>query len=175
MYRLIKDSKSVALALAGVFVFGSGTGAVVLRQSQAIATETTPAAGSPTKIYDESADAERDIAQALAAAKSSGKAVLLVFGANWCGDCRALDQAMHDKPLSDQVHGKFHVVKVDVARFSKNKLVAQRFSVPLDRGIPTVAVLDNNGAPRFATQAGELADARKLGPAGIARFFEQRS
>jgi thiol-disulfide isomerase/thioredoxin len=45
--------------------------------------------------YNEQADANADVRHAIAAAKSDHKHVLLVFGANWCGDCRALDTAMH--------------------------------------------------------------------------------
>jgi thiol-disulfide isomerase/thioredoxin len=41
--------------------------------------------------YNEQADANADVRHAIAAAKSDHKHVLLVFGANWCGDCRALD------------------------------------------------------------------------------------
>jgi thioredoxin 1 len=35
------------------------------------------------------------VQHALAAARAAHRNVLLVFGANWCGDCRALDKAMH--------------------------------------------------------------------------------
>jgi len=36
-----------------------------------------------TKIYDESADARRDIAAAVTQAEGSAKNVVLIFGANW--------------------------------------------------------------------------------------------
>lgn len=45
--------------------------------------------------YDEKGDAPADVQRALAAATADHRDVLLVFGANWCGDCRALDKAMH--------------------------------------------------------------------------------
>ena len=51
------------------------------------------AVGAPLP-YDESADAKADIRQALAAAKESRTPVFLIFGANWCEDCRALDLAL---------------------------------------------------------------------------------
>lgn len=49
--------------------------------------------GPPPEVarpYDETADAEQEIAAAVAAARGDGKRVLLVFGANWCSWCRRL-------------------------------------------------------------------------------------
>jgi thioredoxin 1 len=45
--------------------------------------------------YNEQANAQADVQQALHAAQANHHNVLLVFGANWCGDCRALDKALH--------------------------------------------------------------------------------
>jgi protein disulfide-isomerase len=44
--------------------------------------------------YDEKANATAEVEQALAQAAAIQKPVLLIFGANWCGDCRALDAAL---------------------------------------------------------------------------------
>jgi thioredoxin 1 len=51
---------------------------------------------SPTawRGYDEAADARADIERGRAQAAAGGKRVLIVFGANWCGDCRVLDLTM---------------------------------------------------------------------------------
>jgi len=43
--------------------------------------------------------------------------------------------------------------------------------VPLKKGIPAVAVLDATGKVLYATKGGELADARKMGDAGVEEFF----
>ena len=37
--------------------------------------------------------------------------------------------------------------------------------------IPAVAILSEDGKPLYATRSGELADARKMGDAGIYEFF----
>src|SRR5712692_8558348 len=44
--------------------------------------------------YDESADAKAAVQRALSAAKESRIPVFVIFGANWCEDCRALDLAL---------------------------------------------------------------------------------
>ena len=122
--------------------------------------------------YDESADANAQVAAALQSAHAAHKLPLLVFGANWCPDCRLLDIEMRKGKLAALVGDKFVVVKVDVGRFDRNTDVAARFGVPLGKGIPAVAVLREDGSVAYLTAGGELADARKMGGEGIAKFFD---
>ena len=123
--------------------------------------------------YDESADARADIEQGRAQAAGSGKRMLVVFGANWCGDCRVLDTSMKQGRLKALMDSTFVVVKVDVARFDKNVDIAQRYGVPLKQGIPTVAVLATDGSPSFVTTGGELASARSMGEDELVSFFDR--
>lgn len=121
--------------------------------------------------YDETADARAQIQEALAQAAPEKRAVLVVFGANWCGDCKVLDQSFKEGSTAALIAKHFKVVKVDVGRFDRNTELAESYGVPLKAGIPAVAVLSGQGQPTYATRAGELADARSLGDPGIHRFF----
>lgn len=121
--------------------------------------------------YDEAADARADVERAVTDAAQSGMSVLLVFGANWCGDCKVLDLALKSGAASTLVQQRFRVVKVNVGRFDRNVDLAERYGVPLKRGIPAIAVLSGQGVPWYATTAGELADARKMGDTAIHDFL----
>ena len=123
--------------------------------------------------YDEAADARAEIDRAQAQAAAGGRQVLVVFGANWCGDCRVLDMTMKQGRLKPVIDAKFVVVKVDVGRFDRNVDIAQRYGVPLKKGIPTVAVLSADGAASFVTSGGELADARAMGEDALVAFFDR--
>jgi thioredoxin 1 len=123
--------------------------------------------------YDEKANAAADVQHALAAAQSDHKKVLLVFGANWCGDCRALDKAMHGGSQR-LLEGKFDVVKIDVGNFDKNLDLARRYGNPIEKGIPAVVVLGRRGQVIYSTKGGELSDARKMGDQGIYHFLSQK-
>ena len=122
-------------------------------------------------FYNESADAKAEVKAAIASSARSGKKVLVVFGANWCGDCQVLDSEMKKGELARLVGRDYEVVKVDVGRFDRNVDVAESLGVPLKKGIPSIAVLDTNGRPRYVSNGGELADARNLGEAGLVKFF----
>ena len=124
-----------------------------------------------TGPYDELADARTEISDALQSARSDKTDVLVVFGANWCADCKVLDLALRSGKVSSLIHAEFTVVKVDVGRFNKNVEIAAQYGVPLKQGIPAVAVLDPSGRLKVATRAGELADARNMGEDGILAFF----
>jgi len=123
--------------------------------------------------YDELADAPRDVQRALADAAATGSAVLVVFGANWCPDCRILDMTMKQEPTASLVARQFRVVKVDVGRFNRNVDLAAAYGVPLASGIPAIAIVSPRNDVLLATRAGELADARKMGEAGIHAFFRR--
>lgn len=143
---------------------------------QLIATLLLAAAAhvhAATGPYDEAADAHAAVRSALAAAAQANTPVLVVFGANWCPDCRVLDMAMHTGSSAPLMQKHFRVVKVDVGRFDRNVDLAEAYGVPLKKGIPAVAVLSPQGKVVYATRSGELADARAMGDDGIYRFFNR--
>jgi thioredoxin 1 len=128
------------------------------------------AAESP---YDEKADAEAELRQALVAAHSDHKNVLLVFGANWCPDCRELDKALHGSSQA-LIAARFDIVKVDVGNFDKNLDIANRYGNPIQKGIPAVVVLSADEHLLYATRGGELANARHMGEKGIYDFLSTK-
>jgi len=134
---------------------------------------TAPAAGQHLP-YSATADAKADVAHALADAKAAHVPVLLIFGANWCEDCRALDKALKEGKNAELMKKEFRVVKVDVGNFDHNLDVAQAYGNPLKKGIPAaVLVSSENNQVLYATKGGELANARRMSESGIHDFFKQ--
>ena len=123
--------------------------------------------------YNEAADAKLDIKQALTQASTAKTPVIVVFGANWCGDCKMLDAAMKTGAAAPLVSRDFKIVKVNVGHFDKNLDVAESYGVPLKKGIPAVAILSSKNEVLYATKEGELANARKMGDKGVYEFFRR--
>lgn len=123
--------------------------------------------------YDEKADAGADIQHAISAAQSSHKSVLLVFGANWCGDCRALDKAMHGTSQR-LIEDHFDVVKIDVGNFDKNLYIAKRYGNPIANGIPALVVLGASDQIIYSTKNGELANAGQMSEQSIYDFLKRK-
>ena len=127
-------------------------------------------------VYDENADAKTQIVAATREAsrrRHSARNVVLVFGANWCQDCRALDAQMHQGELALLLAKDFVVVKIDVGRMDKNLDVAAQYGVPVKNGIPALAVLNSHSKLLYAQDQGQFADARHMSPESIKAFFER--
>jgi thioredoxin 1 len=125
------------------------------------------------EIYSTSANANEEIADALKIAAKTGKRVLLDFGGNWCYDCHVLDAAFHMPEIAPVLNQNFVVVHVDIGEYNKNLDVAKKYDVPLEKGVPAMAVLDSNGTTLFSQKKGEFEKARSLAPEDILAFLNK--
>jgi thioredoxin 1 len=111
-------------------------------------------------IYPPDADTRAEIKEAEEKAATQHQRVLLVFGANWCYDCHVLDLALH-RPDFQEVMTGYEVVHVDIGDDGKkNNDLAQQFEVPLDKGVPSLAVVSADGTLVVSQKNGEFEDAR---------------
>lgn len=131
------------------------------------------AATAADNPYNETADARLDIKQALTQAATTKTPIIIVFGANWCGDCKMLDSAMKSGTSASLLARDFKIVKVNVGRFDKNLDVVKSYGVPLEKGIPAVVIISTRNEVLYVTKDGELADARRMGDNGIYEFFKR--
>ena len=125
--------------------------------------------------YDERANARGDLQAALAQAKSKNKLVLIVFGANWCPDCRALANQMAKGELAEHIAERFIMAKVDVGNWNKNIDIVHEYGNPIKKGIPAIAILTSDGKLLQSTKAGELASARSMGENSILLVLDKIS
>jgi thiol:disulfide interchange protein len=124
-------------------------------------------------IYSDTADAHKDIQQALAQAKSEHKRVILDFGGNWCGDCQVLDIYFHQEPNLDLLNKYFVLVHINVGRFDKNTDLAAKYQIPLQKGVPALAVLSSAGKLLYSQKQGEFEAMRRMDPASVTAFLNQ--
>jgi len=123
--------------------------------------------------YNETADAKLDIQKALTEAAPAQTPIIIVFGANWCGDCKMLDSAMKNGASAPLLSRDFKLVKVNVGHWDKNLDIAKSYGVPLEKGIPAVAIISARNQVLYVTREGELANARSMGDKGIYEFFKR--
>jgi thioredoxin-related protein len=125
-------------------------------------------------IYPADADARAEIAEAEERAALEHKRLLLVFGANWCFDCHVLDLAFHGPDLAPIVAANYEVVHIDLGPDEhKNADLVQQFQVPLDKGIPALAVAESDGTLVVSQKNGEFEDARGLTPEVLREFLNK--
>ena len=115
----------------------------------AVAAETDP----DGERFDSSPDPVADVRHALDRARENDKQALVVLGANWCHDSRALAARLYKSPLADVIEEDYELVFVDVGFLDKGRDVLAEFDVPQFYATPTVLIVDpasgqvvNNGS-----------------------------
>lgn len=125
-------------------------------------------------LYPANADAHAEIREAEEKVSKAHKRLLLVFGANWCFDCHVLDLAFQRQDLASILASNYEVVHVDIGPDGKkNADVAKQFDVSLDKGVPTMAVVESDGKVIYSEKNGEFEDARNLSPETLAQFLNK--
>ncbi|MEL6487084.1 MAG: thioredoxin family protein [Pseudomonadota bacterium] len=99
--------------------------------------------------YDVSDDAEADVDAALALAGENGTRVMLVMGANWCHDSRALAGWLGTERFAGLIEREYELVFVNVGRPQSgdghNLEIARRFGLEDLPGTPNLLVLTADG------------------------------
>lgn len=130
-----------------------------------------PVRSAERDIYPPAPQAAPDIATALQNAASSHKRVILDFGGNWCTDCRVLDIYFHDSANKPLLEENYILVHVNIGHMDANVDIAQRYQIPLSKGVPAVAVLDERGKLLYSQQTGEFEAMRHMQSGSVTDFL----
>ena len=125
-------------------------------------------------LYPANADAHAEIREAGEKAEREHKRLLLVFGANWCFDCHVLDLAFQRPDLAPILAQNYEVVHIDLGpEEEKNSDLVREYEIPLNKGIPALAVAESDGKLVVSQKNGEFEDARGLTPEALADFLNK--
>jgi hypothetical protein len=157
---------------------GDGWKIVMSRRAETFSgekTRTLPQPSTPNvNLYSDPDEAEAELKAALGTAAKQHKRVIVIFGGNWCYDCHVLDAAFHSKALAPLVEANYVVVHVNVGDEVKdNRGMAERLGVVIDKGVPSLGVLEADGSVVYAQKNGEFEDTVKFGPADVRAFLEK--
>lgn len=147
------------------------TGSATLLSAQA--RKPLPQPTERRNIYPENVDAKAEIAEALANATKTHRRVLLIFGGNWCYDCHVLDAAFHSAEIAPTLNKNYVVVHVNIGDYDKNLDLADKYEVPLKKGVPAAAVLKGNGTLVVSQKNQEFEKARSMATEDVLAFLEK--
>ena len=114
-----------------------------------------------------------DIDAALKEAAKTKRRVIVDFGGDWCTDCKILDINLKKPENAALVEKHFVVVHVNVGTkgITDNFSVAERYGIPLKKGVPALAVLESDGRVVYAQKTGEFEDMRNMDPKSVNDFL----
>jgi thiol-disulfide isomerase/thioredoxin len=136
----------------------------------ASAAETDP----DGKLFQPSADPLADVQQALDRADEGDRLALVVLGANWCHDSRALASRLHSPPLAQLIQQHYELVFVDVGFLDKGRDVVQQFGVPHFYATPTVLIIDPSSGALINDEDRHIwGNAYNIGMSSSVQYFEK--
>jgi thioredoxin 1 len=122
-------------------------------------------------IYPAPEQAKIDLAAALDAAAATHKRVILDFGGNWCPDCHVLDLYFHDSANLPILEANYILVHVNIGRMNENVDIAERYGIPLRKGVPALAVLGEGGELLYSQRTGEFEAMRGMQSSAVTDFL----
>jgi thioredoxin 1 len=125
------------------------------------------------QLYPPPEEAQAEISTALAAAAKDHKRVLLVFGGNWCYDCHVLDATFRSKSFAPLVNANYHVIHINVGNYDANLDLADKYQIPLKKGVPSLAILDPDGKLIVSQKQGEFESTVRIGPDDVLEFLKK--
>jgi len=125
------------------------------------------------EIYPAPEQASADVAAAIKTAAAEKRRVILDFGGNWCPDCQALDLYFHDATNKPILDANYVLVHVNIGLVNQNLDIAAHYGIPLNRGVPALAVLDTDGQLIYSQRAGEFEAMGHMASSTVTQFLMQ--
>src|SRR5271154_428048 len=136
-----------------------------------IAIAGASARSAERDIYPPPPQAAADLAAALKSAALTHKRVILDFGGNWCTDCHVLDSYFHDSANKPILEANYILVHINIDHLDANVDIAERYQIPLNKGVPAVAVLSEQGKLLYSQKTGEFEAMRHMQSGSVTDFL----
>jgi thioredoxin-related protein len=167
------------LALACILAM-SAVAAIAQGPDKPKTDKPAPRAAKRASIYDKTADANVQIAQATERAKRNDKRILLMFGGDWCGWCHKLHGLFKtNRDVAAILRAEYELVTIELESPNAAPLLKTckdaLSQAELQKGVgyPFLAVLDVNGKVVTAQRTDELEEGDHHDPKRVIAFLEK--
>ena len=103
----------------------------------------------------------------------SKKQPIIIFGANWCPDCRIFSGTINIPTIKSYIDNHFEILYVDVQRYEINMSLMEEYGIPSQEGIPRVLVFNYEKELINNTTTAEWRTARDRTSQEIFDFFQK--
>lgn len=124
------------------------------------------------KIYDDQADAMKQIKTAVAQAQQENKYVCCQVGGNWCPWClRFAAFVESDTAVNKAMHDNFVYVHINWSKENKNPKAMQYLGNPARFGFPVFVILNEKGEPIHIQNSAYLEEGKGYSEAKVVEFL----
>lgn len=124
------------------------------------------------KLYDPSLEGMKQIKEAVARAKASGKHVFIQYGGNWCPWCIKFDAFVKaDTGLMRVVDRNYISVKLNYDQTNRNDAANEYLGNPSRFGFPVFIILNGEGKVLHIQDSGLLEEGQGYNRQKVLGFF----
>ena len=124
------------------------------------------------KPYDGKVLSFEETERFLDSSLAENKQPILIFGANWCPDCRIFSGTIEIPKIKEYVDKHYNLLYVDVKRYEINMDLMENYGIPAEEGIPRVLVFNHDKELINNTTTAEWRTARERSRQDIFNFFQ---
>ena len=123
--------------------------------------------------YDGNEISVEEVNKFLSQSIAENKQPIIIFGANWCPDCRIFSGTIDIPKINEFIETYFNILYIDVKRYEINMNLIEYFEIPSEEGIPRVLVFDFNKNVINKSSTTEWRTARDRSSQDIFNFFQE--
>lgn len=125
------------------------------------------------KPYDGKEYTVNDLNSFISSTIYNDKQPIIIFGANWCPDCRIFSATMNIPKIKSYIDKNFDILYVDVKRYEINMSLMEEYGIEPAEGIPRLLVFDSNKKLINSSNTTEWRTARDRTSQEIFNFFQE--
>ena len=104
---------------------------------------------------------------------NNNKQPIIIFGANWCPDCRILSAVLELPTVKKYMNENFETLYIDLGRYDINMSLMKYFEIMPQQGIPRVVILNKEKEVLNIKDTGEWTTARSRTKQEIFNYFQE--
>ena len=104
---------------------------------------------------------------------SKGKQPVVIFGGNWCPDCRILEGTLAMPTIKKFLQQHYQVMHIDIGRYDRNMELMDHLNIESKKGVPRVVILDLEKNIVNSSTSSEWTTARDRKQQEIYNYFQK--
>ena len=104
---------------------------------------------------------------------SKGKQPVIIFGGNWCPDCRILEGTLAMPTIKKFLQQHYQVMHIDIGRYDRNMELMDHLNIESKKGVPRVVILDLEKNIVNSSTSSEWTTARDRKQQEIYNYFQK--
>ena len=104
---------------------------------------------------------------------SRGKQPVVIFGGNWCPDCRILEGTLAMPTIKKFLQKHYQVMHIDIGRYDRNMELMDHLNIESKKGVPRVVILDLEKNIVNSSTSSEWTTARDRKQQEIYNYFQK--